>query len=74
LWQGVKLRDSQTTRFCFDDTFTREHHIEQSNMEDDIADRDAEIAMLMGMGATVDEATCALEESGWDIDRAMDQL
>lgn len=43
-------------------------------MSDDIADRDTEIAMLMGMGATLDQAIVALEESGWNVDRALDQL
>jgi len=44
-------------------------------MNDTIADRDAEIAMIMSMGsATAEEASRALEENDGDVDCAMAQL
>jgi hypothetical protein len=36
-----------------------------------IADRDTNIAMLMGMGATIDQATEILDENKGNIDLAM---
>jgi hypothetical protein len=44
-------------------------------MGDTVADRDAELAMLMGMtGATVKQASLALDESGGDVDAATTYL
>jgi len=44
-------------------------------MNDTVADRDAEIAMIMAMGrATVKEASQALDENDGDVDLAMAQL
>jgi len=44
-------------------------------MNDTIADRDAEIALIMAMGsATVEEASKALDENDGNVDRAMAQL
>lgn len=44
-------------------------------MDDTVADRDAELAMLMAMtGATVKQASDALDESGGDVDAATTYL
>jgi hypothetical protein len=44
-------------------------------MNDSIADRDGKLAMLMAMtGNSVEEAACALDESGGDVDQAMVRL
>jgi hypothetical protein len=44
-------------------------------MNDSIADRDGKLAMLMAMtGTSVEEAACALDESGSDVDQAMIRL
>jgi len=44
-------------------------------MNDTIADRDAEIALIMAMGsASAKEASKALDENDGNVDRAMEQL
>lgn len=49
-----------------------EYH-EQNTMNDTTAENDTHIAMLMAMGATVEQATRVLDENDRDIDRAMAQ-
>ena len=53
---------------------TQQLHVTSDMSGTMMADRDTNIAMLMGMGATIDQATEILDENKGDIDLAMAQF
>jgi len=50
------------------------HNLQEKQKNDNVADQDAEIDMLMAMGFDVNQARLALDANGGDVDLALDDL